>query len=1271
MIFEIDKRDLAKLSAERLRELVARLCMAERESVGGHRNEVRWGGHSNAPDGGIDVYVEILGQFQNTPTIPCRITVFQSKHEVFPRSEILREMRPNGALREAIHALAKSGGAYIIVSGVDDCSHSMLAHRKKAMLEAIASDVDPSGLYLDFFGQQEIADWVSKHPSVALWLRKRLNLPSLRGWQGYDCWSGVPAGQSDALIEGQGLKMTGPDGRVYSGVVDVIQCLRVAIRNAEKSIRVVGLSGIGKTRLVQEIFASGGVDAIPESWAIYTDEGHDPDPQPPAMLQWLIGLQQPAVLVVDNCGRELHNKLSQLWIQKKPAVRLVTIEYDVKLDEPAETDVYQLEVVDTDIAEVLIRRRFPQFSEFDAKKLAVISEGNARLALALAGAAPRHQSLSCFFEVELFNRLFWQRNQPNPNLEEGARILSLVYSFDMEAADDTELAFLAGLTNLDAGTLRASVVDLQERQLIQARGRWRAVLPHALANRLACQQLARSRAQELAVAFFSCRSLVRLRRSFARRLGFLHDDQNAIAIAKCWVEHGGLLDFNSRSIDCVDLDVFNSVSNLVPERSLELLQVFVKSSAFSVRSALVDWVISQLGRLAFFAPLFGAACDVLVDLAVRLENIGVEDGQAKRARAVLCGLFQLWRSGTTASLDCRLDFAKRLLRSNNRAESSIGVWLIESALKCSYWVSPVGSFRDARPSSFRLESSTNGEVDWDVESLQWYRKWIEVAVEASRSRGSIGKSVRIVLAENIFLLWIKYGDLRDWIESAVGQINDGLLWVEGYNALQRLLSKRTSRRLPVHRVQAAELDRLLVLRSQLAPVCLSDRVRSVLASGGYLDPWDEKASEHSDRLSELGKELSVHPEVFSETAGEIWSARHNNLMELGRAIAVNAGDPWVFWEYLYASRTVIQGESPGSSFMTGFVHALDDSSRELADRIRKNCLEDFLLRRIFLDLTPRGDLSDDFLRGMQGAISDSNTPANLVCRTLTLHESQLKIGQWVALLRTALSRRELLGVVLGAICRSSFPLESELVELTIDAIALDLTEASGHSRASESLDADFLDKLILCLSLDQAHRLIDVLECYRAENLGSLAGAEMIAHRLAVLKPREFLDIMIEPLTVDCVRRLNRNCSPIVSMSVIVLLDWCSGTAGERWVKASNFLRVKMAGEMTDGALSRHSESGHPNERADSSICSFVQFSPEPRSLLQEIDNALAEGRMSFSISDFLHELEIILRMMPSLDFAAMEFVRSLIIKNRERIEGKERQESVDYWMARRGFEWY
>lgn len=72
----------------------------------------------------------------------------------------------------------------------------------------------------------------------------------------------------------------------------------------------------------------------------------------------------------------------------------------------------------------------------------------------------------------------------------------------------------------------------KRRKLVQTRSEWRAVLPHALANRLAKQALANLPQSEVMSAF---QGHDRLLRSFSRRLSYLHDSPEACAIAQSWI----------------------------------------------------------------------------------------------------------------------------------------------------------------------------------------------------------------------------------------------------------------------------------------------------------------------------------------------------------------------------------------------------------------------------------------------------------------------------------------------------------------------------------------------------------------------------------------------------------------------------------------------------------------------------------------------------------------------------------------------------------------
>ena len=104
---------------------------------------------------------------------------------------------------------------------------------------------------------------------------------------------------------------------------------------------------------------------------------------------------------------------------------------------------------------------------------------------------------------------------------------SLLYSFDGETVTaDSELARLGKLVGQDANQLYGSVAELRRRDLVQARSIWRAVLPHAIANRLARLAL-----QNFPVTTIETQLVVsapeRVIRSFSRRLGYLHDDGEA------------------------------------------------------------------------------------------------------------------------------------------------------------------------------------------------------------------------------------------------------------------------------------------------------------------------------------------------------------------------------------------------------------------------------------------------------------------------------------------------------------------------------------------------------------------------------------------------------------------------------------------------------------------------------------------------------------------------------------------------------------------------
>ncbi len=541
-MFEITSDDISLLGDDDLRTLIGRLCEAEMRRRGLATSAVTWGGAQTAKDGGLDVRVSLPVGTVITGFVPTAQTGFQVKTPDMPRSKILEEMKPDGVLRPVIVELGDATGAYIIVSA-GSTSDSVLTSRRNAMFEAIKGSSADGKLKLDFYDRGRIATWVRDHAGLIPWVRSRIG-KAVPGWQAFGPWSLTPAGvDASFLIDEQARIRTGhkEEGDGVS-TVDGINRIRQILNIQGTVARLVGLSGVGKTRLAEALFdAAFGNTPLDPSIAIYTNVADQPDPPPTGLCSDLVAGQTRAIVIVDNCSPELHRQLSEIARSEGSTISVMTIEYDIREDQPEGTDVFTLDVSSIPLVEKLVCRRYPNLSKTDALTIADFSGGNARIALALASRIGKTETIAGLGEEELFKRLFQQRHDPDESLHLIAQACSLVYSFEGEKLDGegAELPLLGNLIRKTADELYHGAAELKRRDLLQARAQWRAVLPHAIANRLAKRALHTIPA--VRITEFLGAASERLVRSFSRRLGYLDDSDEAKAIVRGWLARGGLL----------------------------------------------------------------------------------------------------------------------------------------------------------------------------------------------------------------------------------------------------------------------------------------------------------------------------------------------------------------------------------------------------------------------------------------------------------------------------------------------------------------------------------------------------------------------------------------------------------------------------------------------------------------------------------------------------------------------------------------------------------
>jgi hypothetical protein len=713
-MLEITPDHIADLADDDLRTLIGLLCEAELSRRNLPISAVTWGGDHRAADGGLDVRVALPAGSAVTDFVPRPTTGFQVKCQDMPRTAILTEMRPSDVVRPVIRELADASGAYVIVSSQGSTSDSALRHRRAAMAEAVASLPNTVDLLLEFYDRTRLASWVRQHPGLIPWVREKIARP-LRGWHSYGPWAYEPEGTEAELLLDDTLRIhtaQKDDGDGLSTLVGIAR-MRNVLRDPGKVVRLIGLSGVGKTRLVQALFDTRiSEGALDRTLALYTNMSDDPDPQPIGMVSDLLAGGSRAIVVIDNCAPDLHRRLSEVCRRPGSTVSVITVEYDIRDDEPEGTEVFELLPSSEELVERLIKRRFPDLSVIDARTAAEFSGGNARIAIALAATVSRHETLSGLADRELFQRLFQQRHEHDADLLQAAQACALVYSFEGEAlaGEDAELPRLAALIGIEAASLFTSVSELLRRDLAQRRGVWRAVLPHAIANRLAVAAL-----QDIPFTAIEAQLIngapARLLKSFSRRLGYLETSPEALRIATTWLAPGGLLG-DVGDLNDLGQSMFKNIAPVAPQEALAAMERALAAPPVAWAKDLVE----LLRSLAWDPALFERSVTLLAKIAAQGDNTGAGES--------ITALFQLYLSGTRSLIQQRACLTESFLRSADPALQSAGLLALRGLLHAWH-------FTSSHHFQFGARSRDVGYWPQRVEDI---REWYDEALCMARAR---------------------------------------------------------------------------------------------------------------------------------------------------------------------------------------------------------------------------------------------------------------------------------------------------------------------------------------------------------------------------------------------------------------------------------------------------------------------------------------------------------------------------------------------------------
>lgn len=838
-MLDITKEDIQSLNDTDLRILIGRLCEAELNKKKRSTKAVSYGGNQDEKDNGIDVKINVTDNGDElNGFILKKNTVFQVKKPKMSASKIKEEMKKSdGTLKSFIKELSHKKGAYIIVSSGDDLTEKTYSNRINAMKEVL-NEFQLNDVVVDFYDCGKIATWVRNYLSLTCWVSNKIN-KNTNGWTSYCNWSNRKEKEQQFIINDESAIFYNDfnkDNKLK--LIDGINQIRNILSIPQKSVRLAGLSGVGKTRLAQALFDDTiGTNALSKEMVIYGDIGDKLFPDPITFIQQLNQLNQRIIVIVDNCEANMHNKLTEICQREYSKISLMTIEYEVKEDDNVDSNNYYLGTTTDKVLEELLKRDFDKIADRNIDTIVKCSDGNFRIAIYLAKSIVTQKNIGILNYNELFERLFYQGNEVDKELLMIGEVCSLFYSFDITPDiddEENELNIIAKLISMPMLKVFANVEELRKKQIIQKRGKMRAVLPHALANRLAISFLEKYPNNYL-LSFIEKNE--RLCISFFRRLKFLHSSKKAQEIAKEYFFKVPDESFYKAEFNV--LEKIRCITILNPEIVLERIEKIENPEFFSRNNRnFSEWVMI-IGYIAFEERLFKRAINLIIRFAVTEK----EGENYNSIKSVLYTFFHLYLSFTHAPLKVRLEIVTELLTNVDEIKKNLGVKLLDEILDYGNFIGMPMLDCGSQIRDYGLEPNVN----------EWYKEAIKYCEEMLDKQICYEEIKEIIVNNFKMLSSIGFYDLlENVVEKNLKIKNWPGIWI----------ALLTIKRFDTPKVPKQLMKRINKLLEKVKPLTISDRIQVYLNKRKriylIIDDVTENEKELNDNVYRLGKDIALN-----------------------------------------------------------------------------------------------------------------------------------------------------------------------------------------------------------------------------------------------------------------------------------------------------------------------------------------------------------------------------------------------------------------------------
>ena len=848
--FQISGENIERFDQHLLPQLLRQLLHAEAHAHHLPVDGIHVASNITAPDGGEDGRIEWQGDPDRTPYLPCRLNQFQLKAGPITPAQAHKDVLQRGRVKPMVHAVLDAGGHYRML-----CAHRYTQKAIESRTRQIRSAICGAGIAVDdsqisFCDADQIAAWVNQHPTVAIWVKERTQPGTVGPFLSWTHWAGHPDHDSSPLVSDERL----PSLR---------DRLRTLTR-PQSIVRLVGSSGIGKSRLALEALGSTESDHALSNIVMYADESQG---DTSAILQTVEALAcsgARAVVVVNRCSPKTHRILVGSACRAGSQLSLLTIDDDV----PATLSDTTVKIDDAPpaVVEAIIGRAAPNLPPLDHRRLNHLCEGFPRIAIAVSRAWLSSQPIPHAEDDDIVNAFVLGREPTDPDYTLKSAMLLAAFGV-VDVDDQRQLSEVASFRDdLSVEGLHIGINRLLDRRIVRRKGRSGVIQPRPIAMRLAERQWrdwGPTQWERLLTSDGNGQPRS-LRTTAARVLVRINTTSTAASVARHVCRPNG---------PPIQVDVLPALAEIAPDAVLQTVERVLSSTDLAdLPSDAQRHVVRALKQIVFHPEGFHRAAALLLRLAASETETWTDN-----ATGTFIGLFRVQLGNTAADGDARLDFLLDAMDTAGVAERQI---LVDALIECLVpigWRMVGAEVQGSRPAmSPWLPPTKDDEIKYVTGCLSLLAS---IAAEelsgwpAERARSGLGERLRS---------WID-PDYMDAIERAVRQVSSVAgSWPEAVETMGHVLMYNVN-------LYSADIHRRVeALWNELLPKGLEGRIHLLVTAM----PWDfppdaelhERGRKQEEILQNLALDLAGAPRILESALLQLSCGEQRKAFIFGEAL---------------------------------------------------------------------------------------------------------------------------------------------------------------------------------------------------------------------------------------------------------------------------------------------------------------------------------------------------------------------------------------------------